>query len=148
MALALEVGISPRHMSFVETGRSKPSRSLVVRLAAFLDIPSREENALLERTGYARRFVESELSDPDLSQVRKVLRFLLDRHEPNSALVVDRRWNIVMSNEAHQSAVRFFTQGRDIPIDVQQNLLRPTFHPEGMRPSIVNWHVVARQTPR
>ncbi len=142
MALALEVGVSARHMSFVETGRSKPSRDLVLRLATLLEIPSREENSLLERTGYARRHRESELSDPDLGQVRKVLRFLLDRHEPNSALVVDRHWNIVMSNEAHRSTVRFFTHGRDVPIEVQENLLRLTFHPEGMRPYIVNWHVV------
>ena len=143
MALALAVGVSPRHMSFVETGRSRPSRDLVVRLAALLQIPSREENSLLERSGYARRHRESELSDPDLAQVRKTLRFLLDRHEPNSALVVDRHWNIVMSNEAHRSTLRFFTDGRNVAVEIQENLLRLTFHPEGLQPYIANWHVVA-----
>lgn len=142
MALALEAGVSPRHMSFVETGRSRPSRDLLIRLAACLEIPSREENALLELTGYARRYGESDLSDPDLAQVRKVLRFLLDRHEPNSALVFDGHWNILMSNEAHRSSTSFFLEGRDVPAVIRENLLRLTFHPEALRRHIVNWHVV------
>ncbi|MEE8165936.1 MAG: helix-turn-helix transcriptional regulator, partial [Myxococcota bacterium] len=90
MALALDVGVSTRHMSFVETGRSRPSRSVLLRIAERLEIPGREENALLEAAGHARRHRERDLSDPDLEQVTRVLRFLLDRHEPNSAIVVDR----------------------------------------------------------
>ena len=142
MALALDIGVSARHMSFVETGRSKPSRDLVERLAARLEIPSREENALLERAGYARRHTESDLSAPALEQVRRVLAFLIERHEPNSALVFDRHWNIVMSNDAHRGAVSFFTDGRALPPGVGDNLLRLTFHPEGLQPYFVNWHVV------
>lgn len=142
MALALDVGVSPRHMSFVETGRSRPSRDLIVRLAQALRIPSREENALLERAGYARRHSESELSAPEMSQVRRTLRFLLDRHEPNSALVFDRHWNIVMSNRAHRSTLDFLLDGRALPPEIEDNLIRLTFHPDGLRPFIVNWSVV------
>ncbi|MEM7415671.1 MAG: helix-turn-helix transcriptional regulator [Gemmatimonadota bacterium] len=142
MALALDVGVSARHMSFVETGRSRPSRDLVIRLAQALQIPSREENALLERSGYARRHAETDLGAPEMTQVRKTLRFLLDRHEPNSALVFDRHWNIVMSNRAHRSTLAFLTDGRSLPEDIEQNLIRLTFHPEGLRPFIANWGVV------
>jgi transcriptional regulator with XRE-family HTH domain len=142
MALALDVGVSPRHMSFVETGRSKPSRDLVMRLASALQMPGREENTLLEGAGYARRHVASDFTDPDLAQVRRTLRFLLDRHEPNSALVFDRHWTIVMSNEAHRDTVRFLTDGRELPEELRDNLLRLTFHPDGLRPSIANWDVV------
>ena len=142
MDLALEADISPRHMSFVETGRSRASRKLLIRLAASLGIPSREENVLLEAAGYARRISESHLSDPDMAQVRKVLRFLLDRHEPNSALVFDRHWNIVMSNNGHRATLEFFLAGRDVPAEVRGNLLRLTYHPTGLRPHIANWDVV------
>lgn len=139
MKLALDVGISPRHMSFVETGRSRPSRDLVLRLASRLAIPSREENLLLESAGYARRHQESAWSDPGLDQVRSVLAFLLERHEPNSALVFDRHWDIVMSNEAHRSATEFFIGDAEAPESVRSNLLRLTFHPRGLRPYIQNF---------
>ncbi len=142
MALALDVDVSPRHMSFVETGRSRPSRDLVLRIAERLAIPAREENALLEAAGHARRYRESRLDDTDLRQVRDVLRFLLDRHEPNSALVFDGRWDIVMANQAHHRARDFFLGDEELPPEVRDNLLRLTFHPRGLRPWIVNWHVV------
>lgn len=139
MKLALDIGISPRHMSFVETGRSRPSRDLVLRLANHLAIPSREENLLLESAGYARRHQESAWSDPNLDQVRSVLSFLLERHEPNSALVFDRHWDIVMSNEAHRSATDFLLGDSGAPESVRGNLLRLTFHPQGLRPYIANF---------
>ena len=142
MALALDVGVSTRHMSFVETGRSRPSRSVLLRIAERLEIPGREENALLEAAGHARRHRERDLSDPDLEQVTRVLRFLLDRHEPNSAIVVDRHWDIVMSNRAHRTLRDFFLSGSDVPESVRDNLLRLTFHPDALRRRIVNFHVV------
>lgn len=142
MALALDVDVSARHMSFVETGRSNPSRELVVRIADSLGIPSREENALLEAAGYARRHRRSSLDGPDMDQVRHVLRFLLDRHEPNSALVFDGAWDIVMSNEVHRRATGFLLGDEDLPGEVRGNLLRLTFHPRALRRWIMNWHVV------
>ena len=140
MALALDTHVSPRHLSFVETGRSRPSRALLVRLADRLAIPGREQNAILERAGYARRFRERAWDDPDLDHVRSVLRFLLERHEPHSALVFDAHWNIVMSNRAHRRALAFFLE--DAPPEVEANLLRLTAHPRGLRPWIVNRDVV------
>ena len=142
MALALDVDVSARHMSFVETGRSNPSRELVVRIAERLDIPAREENALLEAAGYARRHRRSSLDAPDMDQVRHVLRFLLDRHEPNSALVFDGGWDIVMCNDAHRRAMAFLLGDALLPEEVEGNLLRLTFHPRALRRWIVNWDVV------
>jgi len=143
MSLALDAGVSSRHLSFVETGRARPSRELLLRLAIALEIPSREENALLESAGHARRVPETRLDHPDLAQVKSVLRFLLDRHEPYSALVFDHHWNIVMQNEAQRRSSAFFLGTQEAPPDVRDNLLRMTFHPAALRPYIVNWNVVA-----
>ncbi len=142
MALALDVSVSTRHMSFVETGRSRPSRPVLLRIAQRLGIPSREENALLEAAGHARRHRESDLSDPDLEQITRVLRFILDRHEPNGAIVFDRHWDIVMSNRAHRTTRDFFLSGSDVPESVRDNLLRLTFHPDALRRRIANFDVV------
>jgi transcriptional regulator with XRE-family HTH domain len=142
MTLALDVGVSARHMSFVETGRSRPSRPLLLRIADRLDIPGREENTLLEAAGHARRYRETDLSDPDLGQVTRVLRFLLDRHEPNSALIINRHWDVVMSNGAHRASRDFFLADPNVTDSVRQNLLRLTFHPDALRRQIVNFSVV------
>ena len=96
LELALAAGVSARHLSFVETGRSKPSREMVLLLSEVLEVPLRERNILLGAAGYAHIYCESTLSDPELAQVRKVLRFILDRHEPYGALLLDRHWNIRM----------------------------------------------------
>ena len=143
MGLALDVGISARHMSFVETGRSRPSRGLVLRIAERLRIPAREENLLLETAGHARQHLHSDPADPALRHAMKALRFLLDRHDPNSALVFDRDWDIVMHNEAHRRARDFFAKKPELPPTIRDNLLRLTFHPDGLRHSIVNWAEVA-----
>ena len=141
MGFALDLGISPRHMSFVETGRSRPSRDLLSRMAGVLAIPLREENVLLEAAGYSRRYSESGLDEPELDHIRSVLRFLLDRHEPHSALVFDRKWDIVMSNDAHKRALSFFAPAGSAE-NVGHNLLRLVFHPDGLRKCIVNFDVV------
>lgn len=144
MELALEIGVSSRHMSFVETGRSRPGRQVVEGVAEALGLPLREENALLEAAGYARRYPETDLDAPELEEVREVFRFLLDRHEPNSALVFDGAWDIVMSNRVHDRLVaRLLGAGEDaVPGEVTSNLLRLTFHPDGLRPFIANWSMV------
>ena len=141
MTLALDVHVSPRHMSFVETGRSRPSRALLLRIADRLLIPHREQNVLLEAAGYARRFRESGLDDTALIHVRRALRFILERHEPYPALVFDGDWDIVMANEAHHMSRDFFVD-ETAPDEVRTNLLRLTFHPLGLRPFITNWDVV------
>lgn len=145
MALALEAGISPRHMSFVETGRSRPGRGVVQSLASVLELPLREENDLMLAAGYAPRHPESRLDAPELERVREILEFLLERHEPNTALVFDGAWDIVMANRAHRAVVDSLMGrgGSAPPPEVTGNLLRLTFHPRGLRPIIQNWTTVA-----
>jgi transcriptional regulator with XRE-family HTH domain len=98
--LALDAHISARHLSFVETGRSMPSRQMVLILAEQLEIPFRERNQLLLAAGYAPAFPERSLEDPELAPVREALDLVLARHEPYPAIVLDRRWNIVAANAA------------------------------------------------
>jgi transcriptional regulator with XRE-family HTH domain len=133
--LALDAGISTRHISFVETGRAAPSRAMVVRLAEQLELPLRERNELLLAAGYAPVYAERQLDDPRLSPVRAALRRLLAAHEPYPAVVVDRRWNLVDAN----ASVGLFTAG--MPPELlapPANVLRASLHPEGMAGRIVN----------
>ena len=98
--LAAEVNISTRHLSFVETGRSQPSRAMVLRLAERLDVPLRERNALLTAAGYAPMYSVRPLSDPALSSARAAVDLILSGHEPYPALLVDRHWTLVAANRA------------------------------------------------
>src|SRR3954449_3638291 len=100
MDLALDVGVSTRHLSFVETGRSRPSPELVLALAQRLDVPLRERNALLLSAGYAPRFSQRPLDDPAMAHVRASMQRMLDAHDPYPGAVIDRQWNVVMANRA------------------------------------------------
>ena len=144
--LALEAEISSRHLSFVETGRSRPSREMVLRLAETLDVPLRGRNALLVAAGLAPHFPERSLDDPALAPARRAIDMILKGHEPFPALAVDRRWNLV----AHNAAVAPFLAGVSPDLLVPPvNVLRLSLHPEGLAPRIVNlaeWkaHLVQR----
>src|SRR6185503_18322021 len=105
LALALQAGISARHLGFVEVGRSNPSREMVLLLAGVLDVPLRERNALLVAAGFAPLYRETGLGAPGMEQARKALALILAHQEPYPAVVMDRHWNIVLANEA---APRFF----------------------------------------
>src|ERR1700738_3590778 len=98
--LALDAGISARHLSFVETGRSKPGRELLLRVLEQLEVPFRERNQLLLAVGHAPAFPERSLEDPELAPVREALDLILTGHEPYPAVVVDRGWNLVAANSA------------------------------------------------
>lgn len=100
LELALEAEISPRHLSFIETGRSTPSRGMLLRLAERLDVPLRERNTLLVAAGYAPRFPERRLDDGALESAQRVVELVLRGHEPFPALAVDRHWNLVARNDA------------------------------------------------
>ena len=133
--LALESGISARHLSFVENGRSAPSRDTILRLAEELDLPLRERNHLLLAAGYAPVYSEAALDSPEMSAVRGAVRQLLTGHEPYPAVVVDRSWNLVDANES----VALFTEGADSELLAPPaNVLRISLHPEGMAPRIAN----------
>ena len=104
--LALSAGVSSRHVSFIETGRSAPSRGMVLRLAATLDLPLRERNALLVAAGFAPIYRESALQHTDLAPVRRALERVLRSHEPYPAFVLDSGWNILLANRAHDGPGR------------------------------------------
>lgn len=133
--LAAQADISPRHLSFVETGRSSPSRELVLRIARCLDVPLRERNALLVAAGYAPMYRERPLDHPDLAQARRAVDIILKGHEPYPALAIDRHWNLVAAN----TTVPHLLAGAD-PALLQPpvNVLRLSLHPRGLAPAIVN----------
>jgi transcriptional regulator with XRE-family HTH domain len=135
LELANLAEVSPRHLSFLENGRSRPSRDMLLNLADQLDVPLRERNLLLLAAGYAPAFAETALTAPLMSAVRTAVSQVLVGHDPFPALVVDRDWNIVDAN----AGFSLFTDG------VEPQLLRPpvnalrlTLHPGGMAPRIVN----------
>jgi transcriptional regulator with XRE-family HTH domain len=142
LALANEAAVSPRHVCFLETGRAKPSREMLLHLADTLSVPLRERNALLMAAGYVPMFRESSLDAPQLASVRAAIDAILAQQEPYPAVVMNRGWDIVATNEA---AARFFGMllgGRAAP--GAGNVLRLMFHPEGLRPCVTNWEAVAR----
>src|SRR4051812_45264436 len=137
LELALEAGTSTRHLSFVETGRSKPGRELLLRILGQLELPFREQNRLLLASGHAPAFPERSLDHPELLPVREALEQILAGHEPYPAIVVDRAWNFVAANSAMRDLIG------DVAIDPSLleppvNVLRVSFHPGGLVPLIVN----------
>jgi transcriptional regulator with XRE-family HTH domain len=137
LELALDAGISTRHLSFVETGRSRPGREMLVRILEQLEVPFREQNRLLLASGHAPAFPERSLEDPELLPVRAALDQILTGHEPYPAVVVDRAWNLVAANPA----MRGLTE--EVAIDPALleppiNIMRLGFHPRGLAPLIVN----------
>lgn len=137
LELALESGISTRHLSFVETGRSKPGRETLLRIFEPLDVPLRERNELLLSAGYAPAFAERSLDDPELASVRRALEHIRARHDPYPAMVVDRRWNIVAANDGMTRLTEIVDVDPALLVP-PVNALRIGFHPRGMAPSMVN----------
>ena len=133
--LATEAGISARHLSFVETGRSKPSREMVLHLAEHLDVPLRERNPLLLAGGYAPSFQATDFHAPEMESVRDAVEKLLRAHEPYPAILVDRKWNLVSAN----SAAMLLVEGVDPSlVEPPVNVLRTSLHPRGLAPRIIN----------
>lgn len=146
LELSIGVEISARHLSFVETGRSMPSRDMVLRLAEHLDVPLRDRNHLLLAAGYAPVYSQAPLGSPELRRVLDAVHRVLRAHEPYPAVAVDRRWDLVAGN----ASVPLLTEGAAAHLlRPPVNALRLTLHPEGMAPRIVNlgeWraHLLAR----
>jgi transcriptional regulator with XRE-family HTH domain len=139
--LALDAGISARHLSFLETGRAEPSREMIGRLADSLSIPLRETNALFESAGLARVYTEVRLSDAEAFGAREAIGLLLANHEPFPAVVMDRHWNILQVNNAAQRFFAAFLSG--VPGEPPTNVLRLLFHPDWLKPYVTNWSAVA-----
>jgi transcriptional regulator with XRE-family HTH domain len=133
--LALQAEISTRHLSFVETGRSRPSRDMLLRLAEQLEVPLRERNHLLVAGGYAPVYGQTALDSPQMAGVRAALRQVLAGHEPYPAVVVDRGWNLVDANASVGLLIGQVDPALLVP---PVNVLRVSLHPDGMAPQIVN----------
>ena len=133
--LALDAGVSARHVSFVETGRSRPSAEMVLHLAEQLEVPLRDRNQLLLAAGYAPVYGERSLDDPEMAPVREALDLVLGGHEPYPAAVVDRWWEMVAAN----SGIALLTEGvAPELLEPPVNVMRVALHPDGLAPHIVN----------
>lgn len=135
LELALETEISTRHLSFVETGRAQPSRRMILALAERLDIPMRERNLVLMAGGFAPQFPERDLAAPEMSGVRQVIDVVLKGHLPYPAFAVDRRWNILASN---QGLPRIYEGVAEELLVPPVNGLRLSLHPKGLAPKVLN----------
>ncbi len=141
LALALEAEVSPRHICFLETGRAKPSRDMVVLLSNVLDVPLRERNAMLLAAGFAPLYRESRLDAPELAAVQTALQAILRQQEPYPAVVMNRHWDVLQGNAA---ADRFFgLLLGDREVRQPMNVVRLMFDPRGLRPAVTNWEAVA-----
>ena len=143
--LALDADISTRHLSCVETGRAQPSREMVLRLAEALQVPLRERNALFLAAGYAPLYRHTSLDAPELEAARRAVELLMAQLEPNPVLVVDRHWNTLRMNAG---AKRFLALFPGCDSGTPHNGVRLVFHPQGLRPFIENWEVVAARIIR
>jgi len=143
LELALAARISTRHLSYVETGRSRPSRDMVLRLADALEIPLRERNALLVAADYAPRYFETGLAAPEMAQVRGAIELILRQQEPYPAFVLDRHWDVRLSNQAGRRCLGFLLGAEPKDEPRESNMMRLVLHPHGLRPAMVNWEEVA-----
>lgn len=136
LELSIRSGVSTRHLSFVETGRSRPSRDLLLHLSEELDVPLRERNTLLVAAGFAPVYRETPIDAPEMEAVREALDRVLRGHAPYPALVVNRRWELVMANDA----VAVLTAAVDPELmEPPANVLRIGLHPKGLAPQVVNF---------
>lgn len=138
--LALEAGISTRHLSCIETGKAQASREMISRLADTLGMALRERNALLVAAGYAPMHPESTLAVPELARVRHAIELMLAQQEPYPAFVLNRHWDVLMANRAAAAVNRWALGGRD---SAHRNMLRQIFDPRDLRPAVANWEEVA-----
>ena len=138
LALALDAGVSSRHLSYVETGKARPSREMIGRLAETLAMPLRERNALLVAAGHAPEHAESPLSAPELSPVRDAIELIVAHQEPYPAFVINRRWDILRANGAAGRLAAMLCGGSR-----HTNMLHQFFDPADLRSAVVNWQDVA-----
>ena len=140
--LSLDTGVSQRHLSFIESGRSTPSRETLMAIADGLDVPLRDRNVLLLAAGYAPVYSEQAWDAGEMQGLTRAIERMLRQHDPFPAVVMDRYWNVLMANE---SAPRFFNSFIDMSARPEpRNLLHLMFDPQGMRPCVQGWETLAR----
>jgi len=143
LELALSASVSQRHVSFLESGRAKPSRNMILHLSETLEVPLRERNEWLIAAGFAPIFRARPLDDPQMNQVLNAVRMMLKNHEPFPAVAVDRAWNIRMANAPFEMLNAML--GADLWQRVggtERNLMRLFFHPNGIKPYVTNWAAI------
>lgn len=139
--LSLMADVSSRHISFIETGRTKPSRDMILRLADVLDLPHKDSNLLLHSGGFSAAYTDFDLSTPEMEPVRQALNMILDNHDPYPALVMDGNWNLLMQNRTQEKLMtKVMGPGKALPT---RNVLEAVFLEDGFKPHIVNWDEVA-----
>ena len=144
--VSLDAGVSQRHLSFLESGRAKPSREMILQLAEVLDIPLREQNLLLNSAGFSSLYPSRPLDSEDMAAVRKALELTLQHHEPYPAVVMDRNWNLLLQNQSAERFIGLLGAPEDIWPNIHngpRNAMRLTFSPYGLQPLIGNWPDVA-----
>ncbi|MFT4133638.1 helix-turn-helix domain-containing protein [Labrys sp. (in: a-proteobacteria)] len=142
LELSFDTGVSQRHLSFIEVGRTVPSRQMLIDLATALDMPLRDRNTLLLAGGYAPIYRDGAWDGVEMRSITKALERMLHQHEPFPALVMDRYWNVLMTN---RSAPRLFSRFTDLSVrKAPRNLLHLVFDPNGLRRFIADWPAVAR----
>jgi transcriptional regulator with XRE-family HTH domain len=142
--LALSSGVSQRHVSFLELGRARPSRGMILQLSETLEVPLRERNDWLAAAGFAPMFKARALDDPQMGQVMSAVRMMLTNHEPFPAAALDRAWNIRMSNAPFDMLCDLVSPDLWPRLGgTGRNLMRLFFHPGGIRPFVTNWSSVA-----
>jgi transcriptional regulator with XRE-family HTH domain len=138
--LALISQVSQRHISFLESGRAKPSQEMVLQLATVLEIPLRHQNLMLSSAGFAPIHSETDLSAPEMASVYKAINFMLHQQEPYPAIVIDRYWNLLLTNQGSARLLSTFIDPDKLQsrfcIDGKINLMRVVFDPQGLRPFI------------
>jgi transcriptional regulator with XRE-family HTH domain len=141
--LAIDSQVSQRHISFLESGRAKPSREMVLQLATVLEIPLRQQNLMLTAAEFAPIHAETDLSAPEMTSIRKVLDCMMRQQEPYPAIALDRYWNLLLANNGATRLLDTFIDADKLQTLFYQggkiNLMRVVFHPQGLRPFIVNW---------
>lgn len=145
--LAVEAGVSQRHLSFLESGRAQPSREMILQLSEVLRVPLRERNDLMLAAGFAPLHQERRLDSPDMASVRQAVEATVGHHEPYPALAVDRHWDVVLQNPAVDRLVGMLGSPSRVWQRVdpsgRRNLMRLTLHPWGMQPLVRNWRRAA-----
>jgi transcriptional regulator with XRE-family HTH domain len=146
LALALNADLSQRHVSFIESGRSRPSREMVLRIAETLDMPLRARNELLNAAGFAPVYPERPIDDAEMESIREALRHVLSHHEPFPAMVLDASWNVIMRNQTSARIIAHCVDEAAIierAPDKKLNFIRMMFAADGMKPHIRSWELTA-----
>lgn len=144
--LAFTANTSTRHLSYPETGKSNPSRDMVLMLATALGLQLRDRNALLTSAGFAPLYSANALESLELSAVNRAVELLMKQQEPYGSILVDRCWNVLRMNEGGLQMLSRFIDFSNVAPHIAGNLVRASLHPDGLRPAIVNWPEVAAIT--